>query len=149
MENQMINDDSIQTEFNNFMHLQLILKEITGILRDKFLADFAKVYKKQWAENNKENFRYFNEFFLNLSKDQQYIIKKGNSQDWDISIFTIIFQSKYFSSSLISSSRFIEIKKIRNLISHNSSLKIQTKEYEEYLKVLLVSLGELNCPAEK
>ena len=102
-----------------------------------------------WAENNKENFRYFNEFFLNLSKDQQFIIKKGNSQDWDISIFTIIFQSKYFSSSSNSSSRFIEIKKIRNLISHNSSLKIQTKEYEEYLKVLLVSLGELNCPAEK
>ena len=133
----------------NYLKLCKLLREFTILIHAIFKNNFKEIYKIEW----KDNINYPKKFKYLLdnpqyNKSQQKKMKGGVLEEWDISIFFILYEKGIFYEEKLF--KIIkQVKNIRNEIAHSVNLKFSTIKYEEYCLILYQPMIDLGFSAEK
>ena len=90
-------------KFENYNKLQQHICHATQLIKTRFACEWRSIYAENWQDSQpKTNFIRFVKSISNPNRSQKELLKIGNSQDWDVSLFFVIFNtpplndSKYF-----------------------------------------------------
>ncbi len=112
----------------NWLFLKYLLTKATVNVRKVFLETWEQTYKTPWNDKVENELENRGLTFRQANKSQKEFLKRGNSEDWDISLLALIFRNEPFNLS-DKASIIKDIKDLRNNIDHQSSMKIPMEDF--------------------
>lgn len=130
----------------SFFKLQSFLFEATKQIQTVFHRTWHNIFKEIWTDNNiagKSFQEKCPEIFKNALNLQKELLKLGDSNKWDISLYNHIFNNAPFNSNkLINFVR--EINYVRNQVNH-SNMRLDSKESKRLWTKIRSNMLSLGC----
>jgi len=128
----------------NYLKLNLLLNRVTKLIIGKFKGKWYDNYLSKWEDRPEFGKRLYlilerSQFFSELNYAQKQIIKKGETDSWDITLLYKIFSLNEFKEKTL----FEEIKLIKNVrnnLYHNPNLEITDNDFKSSFDLLLQKL---------
>jgi hypothetical protein len=101
----------------NFTKLLKLLEKANQGIRKAFVKEWEEKYEERW-QDGMPSAKFF-EFIERISYANEFqigVLKYGNSKDWDVSLFFVIFSTPPIKNWSVC--RFVkDIKDVRNIVS--------------------------------
>ena len=123
---------SCPKEIENYIKLQQLLSHGNQTVKKIFANAWKENYGKVWVDSQPSNdLIQFEKKIFNANRSQIELIKIGNSKDWDISVFAVIFSTAPFSKSKYVP-YIMQIKDVRNKVNYFTLNKYYRKSLPIY-----------------
>ena len=104
-------------EIENYIKLQQLLSHANKTVMEAFANAWKDNFGIEWVDSEpSSNFLQFEKTITNANRSQRELIKIGNSKDWDIALFYVIFNTALFNKS-----KYLpylkQIKEVRNKVN--------------------------------
>ena len=146
---------NISDEQLNYIKLQQLLVEATKIIREVFLETWTNFSQSAWSDNPTDGVYFLNgegkQIFNKAYASQKELLKEGNSAQWDISLFSLIFKYSPFKNNK-KVENILSITEIRNHLNHVPTMSINSEKLNQFwsqLSQAMTLLGYIESEMDK
>ena len=158
---------NISPEVRNYFKLQLLLKRLSDPVRQLFKNRYSQSNGSQlWDDTSTCGTNYFTNVIkknknISLTPVQGTSVKKGNLNEWDLSILTNILLNDERPATLNTTEiqqrdqehkLLTQLKSIRNEMAHRASISFSDTEFNQVwtdLATILVAFGDSDAEIDK